>query len=193
MAQTLLERIATKAANANVNQRLESARWFRSKLATMRVSPRTLITEQRTNLRSKRTTHIIGKMFSFFYDPKTKESLSWYDRFPLVIPVQETVDGFVGLNLHYLNPKMRMLFMSKLVKFVSDENYDEKTRMRLTWRLVNTGTLRRYALPSVKRYIRGNIKSRLLEFQAEEWVMAVFLPTERFKGASKQKVWKESL
>ena len=197
MAQTLLERIAAKAAAANVDQRLESAQWFRIKLRQLRtVHTNRLFLEQRANWRSKTLKgrqHLIGRMFSFFYDPKMKESLPWYDRFPLVIPVQETIDGFVGLNLHYLTPKMRMFFLSKLVSFVSDDNYDEKTRMQLTWRLVKGATLGRYAQPSVKRYIRENIKSRLLEFQAEEWVMAVFLPTERFKGASKQKVWKESL
>ena len=193
MAQTLLERIAEKAAKANVNQHLESIRWFRSKVSGVRISPRKLLSEQRTNLRSKGLKgrqRLIGRMFSFFYDPKTKETLPWYDRFPLVIPVQETSDGFIGLNLHYLNQKSRMFFLSNLATFVSDNKYDENTRMKLTWRLVKSGTLKKYALPTVKRYDRSHIKSRLLEFQSDEWVMAVFLPTERFKGASKQKVWK---
>ena len=45
-----------------------------------------------------------GGMFLFFYNPKLKDKLPYYDRFPLVIPLERYADGFLGINLHYLPP-----------------------------------------------------------------------------------------
>ena len=196
--QTLLERLSQQASSAAVNKKLsmKSAQWFRLKLREIRtLRPTRLMQEQKHHLRAKGIKgrqKLIGRMFSFFYDPKMKETLPWYDRFPLVIPIQETTDGFIGLNLHYLSPRIRMFFLARLASFVSDDRYDEKTRMRLAWRLVKGGKLGPYTKKTVKRYIRTNIQSRLLEFPADEWVMAAFLPTENFVGAGKSKIWIET-
>ena len=44
----------------------------------------------------------VGSMYMYFYDPKHKATLPYYDRFPLTIVVGEAPGGFYGLNLHYL-------------------------------------------------------------------------------------------
>jgi hypothetical protein len=41
----------------------------------------------------------VGSMQMFFYDPKTKETLPYYDTFPLVVVVGPAEGGFYGLNL----------------------------------------------------------------------------------------------
>ena len=43
-----------------------------------------------------------GEMYLFFYDPKFKNVLPYYDRMPLVLPFRVVNDGFYGINLHYL-------------------------------------------------------------------------------------------
>ena len=42
-----------------------------------------------------------GLLNMFFYDPKLKEKLKYYDLFPLVLPLEKYRDGFLGINFHY--------------------------------------------------------------------------------------------
>jgi hypothetical protein len=44
----------------------------------------------------------------------------------------------------------------------------------------------------VKRYLENNVRSRFLYIPAEEWDIALMLPTERFKKSKKSRVWKDS-
>ena len=44
----------------------------------------------------------IGKMFFYGYNPKTKNTLPYYDIFPLVIMVRGLDNGWHGLNLHLI-------------------------------------------------------------------------------------------
>ena len=46
-----------------------------------------------------------GRLNMFFYDPKFKKTLPYYDTFPLVLPLEPYSDGFLGINLHYLPMK----------------------------------------------------------------------------------------
>ena len=45
-------------------------------------------------------TPYYGKMNMFFYDPKHKKKLPYYDTFPLVLPIERYNDGFLGINFH---------------------------------------------------------------------------------------------
>ena len=47
---------------------------------------------------------IIGSMQMFFYDPKHKETLPYYDKVSFVNYIKTRKGGFLGLNLHYLPP-----------------------------------------------------------------------------------------
>jgi hypothetical protein len=138
------------------------------------------------------TKVFIGQMFFFFYDPKTKETLPYYDRFPLVIPIEMYDDGFLGLNLHYLDPGLRVMLLDRLMEFASNKNLDEKTKLRLSYDLIANASKLAMAKPCIKRYLFSHIQSRFINIAPSEWDIAVFLPAESFVGASKQKVWKES-
>ena len=54
-----------------------------------------------------RSSTVIGKMYFFFYDPKHKDKLPIYDKFPLFFPIEIYPDGFLGLKLHYLSTNER--------------------------------------------------------------------------------------
>ena len=41
-----------------------------------------------------------GMMYAFYYDPKHKETLPYYDTYPLVVIVELNSKGILGLNLH---------------------------------------------------------------------------------------------
>ena len=135
---------------------------------------------------------MLGQMYGFVYDPKGKNTLEYYDAFPLVIPIEDYSDGFLGLNLHYLDPRNRALLMDGLYDAVSDEEYDEKTRLKLTYEVLAGASKYRYFRPCVKRYLTSHVRSRYLKIESSEWDNIIFLPLERFEKANRKQVWADS-
>ena len=121
--------------------------------------------------------------------------MPWYDTFPLVFPVKKFSDGFLGLNLHYLAPKDRAILMDQLKEYTTNENYDETTKLRLTYNTIMNSRLRR-AKPTIHRYLNGKVKSQFIHISANEWESALFLPVERFKSQTQsvtnEMVWRHS-
>jgi hypothetical protein len=135
----------------------------------------------------------IGMMYCFFYDPKTKADLPYWDKFPVILVLEKYNDGFLGLNLHYLPVKMRMAFMSKLMKFAQLTPEDDIKRMRVSYEILNA--TKRYAefKPMLKRYLFNHLRSKLLMVQPNEWDVAAMLPIQQFRGARTSTVWKDSM
>jgi hypothetical protein len=135
---------------------------------------------------------MIGKMYFYFYDPKTKDTMPYYDRFPLVIPIERYNDGFLGLNLHYIHPKYRIILLDKLSDTMSNDTYDEKTKLKINYRYLAAASRIFEANPCIKRYLFTQIESRFLEITADEWDIAAMLPVESFVGATTSKVYADS-
>ena len=131
-------------------------------------------------------------MYFFSYNPKWKDKLPWYDTFPLVFPIEKYPDGFLGLNFHYLAPKHRAILMDQLKAFANNKKYDETTRLRLTYNMLKGFTKIKRARPTVHRYLSSKVNSKFVLVNADEWEVALFLPVERFKKASKKQVWAQS-
>ena len=111
----------------------------------------------------------------FAYDPKFKQTLPYYDRFPLIFPIDFAKGGFYGINFHYLQPGARVNFLRQLSRFASDKNYDKKTRY-------NIGELSgRYYKKTIKHYLYSQVRSSFLNITADEMAIAIFLPVARFK------------
>ena len=69
-----------------------------------------------------------GRLNMFFYDPKFKKTLPYYDTFPLVLPLEPYSDGFLGINLHYLPMKLRLQLLDRLVDYSNNTKFDESTK-----------------------------------------------------------------
>ena len=138
------------------------------------------------------STSVLGKMYFYSYDPKWKNDLPWYDTFPLVFPIEKYPDGFLGLNFHYLAPKHRAILMDQLKMFANNKKYDETTKLKLTYNMLKGFTKIKRAKPTVHRYLTSKVKSKYVLVNADEWEVALFLPVERFRKASKKKVWAHS-
>ena len=185
----LIDRINQSLAKEGIQPRTSKARtWLRSKISNLNVAPRTVM-EDRQRLKDK---SIIGKMYFFFYSPKLEESLPFYDKFPLVIPIDERKDGFLGLNLHYIHPKQRIIMLDKLSSTATNNSFDETTKLRLNYDFLKKSMNIFEAKPCMKRYLFTHVKSRFLEIEASEWDIAALLPVESFEKASTSKVYSES-
>ena len=185
----LLDRINQSLRKQGLTPRTNQARaWLQSKVTELKPTRQALL-QDKTRLRD---STIIGKMYFYFYDPKTKEKMKYYDRFPLVIPIERYNDGFLGLNLHYIHPKYRMTMLDKLSATANNSAYDEKTKLRISYKYLAAASKVFEATPCIKRYLFSQIESRFLEISADEWDIAALLPMESFVGASTSKVYADS-
>jgi hypothetical protein len=137
----------------------------------------------------------IGNLYYFSYIPKNKDTLPYYDTFPLALPIEVHDNGFTAINFHYLPPTERAILMDRILDMF-DAPFDERrvlNRSRLSYNVLdNMGSLYKYFKPAIKRYLFRNIKSRFIELEESEWKVALFLPVHRFVGASESQIWQES-
>lgn len=189
MAQTLLQRLQSSLQKDGLVPGSRQAQaWLRQKTKNLKPTREGLFKDQE-QLRDKT---IIGRMYYFFYDPKLKDTLPYYDRFPLVIPIERYSDGFLGLNLHYLSAKTRVRLLNKLSEYLTNDTYDEKTRFLISYDLLSGASSVPEFMPCLKRYLYAHVESRFLEIPAQEWDIACLLPNEQFVKRSTAAVHRES-
>jgi len=171
--------------------RSSSAReWFREKAKSAgKVSEQKILRGDTDRLKNRTT---IGKMFFFMYDAKHKATLPYYDKFPLIFPVDRVQGGFYGLNFHYLPLKLRAQLMDALYDITNNERYDESTKLKLSYGVLKGAEKFKLFQPTFKRYLSSQVRSRFVEVYPSEWDIALWLNSEQFVGASKTKVWADS-
>ena len=165
--------------------------WFDNKAAEMtklRVTPARLLKEAGTNL----THNIIpGRMYCFMYDPKNKETLPYYDTFPLVIPFGRDKSSFIGLNFHYLNYKDRMFVFRELLKISGNTALTDTTKIKYTWEIAMRASTNKFAKVCVKRYLYSHVGSPFMAVQPNDYHTILMLPVQRFVGATNSRVWSQ--
>ena len=164
MAKTVFDKILDTTTGP------KSYDWYRKQVQAMTTpGARSLINQGKATIRPK-----YGVMNLFGYDPKFKETLPLYDRFPLIFPLEPAKGGFYGINFHYLQPGARVNFLRQFSRFATDKNYDKNTRY-------NIGELTgRYFKKTIKRYLNNQVRTSFLNIPADEMAIAIFLPVARF-------------
>ena len=121
--------------SGQIPARTNSAReWFRDTAGKMnRINEREMM---KGDVSRMTTQPLLGSMYMFYYDPKHKEELPYYDRFPLIFPYKKVKGGFMGLNLHYLPLQLRAKLMDGLYDFANNTRYDESTKLKLSYELM---------------------------------------------------------
>jgi hypothetical protein len=169
---------------------LDARDWYREKAREVRsVNPAKIISQ---NTKYNRNQIRPGFMYLFGYDPKTKEDLPYYDKFPLIFPFESMEGGFLGMNLHYLPPLMRARLMDNLYDLVNNERFDETTKIKASYNFLNSAARYKYFKPCIKRYLNSHVMTKFLLIPASEWDVALFLPLERFQKENKNTVYRES-
>lgn len=189
----LFQNLELEAFRKGINPRTaESREWFRRKVQNLRrINRRQLMQEDEINL-VNRQNPLIGSMNMFFYDPKHKDTLPLYDRFPLAIIIGPAEKGFYGLNLHYLPPVLRAKLLDSLMDITNNKKYDETTKFELSYKMLQGAAKFKYYKPCLKHYLTQHVKSRLARVQAPEWEIATFLPTADWAKTSSSQVYKQS-
>lgn len=133
-----------------------------------------------------------GRMYMYVYDAKHKDTLPYWDAFPLVFPVSSFPGGFTGINLHYLQPILRARLMDALYDITNNKRYDDTTRLKISYNTLKAASATSYFKPCFKQYLYGHVRSRFIYIEPKEWDIALFLPLQRFQKATAQQVWKET-
>jgi len=117
-----------------------------------------------------------GHLYMFEYKAKMKY-LPYYDRNPLVYVIKASPTEFFGANLHYMNPKKRIMAVKRLMEGRID-------------------------IPKkcFHKYLQNHVDGLLLDLSIDEWDTAILLPTEDFVkniGSTafpydKELVWEET-
>ena len=163
---------------SKAKQKKKSVAWFKAKVG-----------ESAKGFRKKAKLGP-GKIYTFGYDAKYKDILPYWDKFPLIVVLDAYKDGFLGLNFHYISPVERMKFFSKILKFATQkgevEDMTDKARFNVSWDAVRNI---KHADKMIHKYLYGHVRTSLLEAPPNEWENVIFLPYQKFVGASAKSVW----
>ena len=170
MVTSILEPIVNKQGSV-----IKSANWYRNAITTMGAGV-TAAKLMRSGKLTQRPN--VGLLNMFFYDPKFKQTLPLYDRFPLVLPLDSMPGGFIGLNFHYLRPGTRFRLLEQLQQYATNNKMDRTTRLDVSYNRVKNLTILR---PAVKKYLYNHVRSNFLKIDLTEAATAVFLPVQQFK------------
>jgi hypothetical protein len=191
MAESLVQKLEREAFRSGIQSRTAQSReWFQQKLKQMGDINRHKLLKD--DAFQKRQRFGIGNMYMFFYDPKHRETLPYYDSFPLTIMVGPAPGGFYGLNLHYLHPTLRAKLLDELLGTTNNKRYDETTKFKINYQILQSVKNLKYFKPCFKHYLTKHVDSSIALVEAPEWEIAVFMPTEQFNKKSKRSVWAES-
>lgn len=172
----------------------DAIRWYRDEAKKVRsVNVNRLVhgaSENRTFKRMDKSA--IGEMCMFHYDAKLKDTLPYWDQVPLIFVIDDTdAKHFLGINLHYLSPYRRAKLMDALYELAEKEK-DQVRRLKISYKILKSASKFAYFKPCVKSYLKTHVRSRFLYVDPKMWDTALLLPTQRFVGASNEKVWRDS-
>lgn len=187
---SLFTKLNKGAGKAGIQKNTKQAQtWFKKQIKNLgSVTPSKILKDDGL---SKASTPISGQMYHYVYDPKHKDTLPHYDRFPLTIFIEPAKGGFYGLNLHYLAPGVRARFLDELMD-TAPKRITDTSRLKISYDLLKGVQKYKEFQPCFKHYLTSHIKSNIVRVPMTEWDIAIFLPTEQFEGAKAQSVWRYS-
>ena len=188
--ESIFDKLQAKAYKKQIPAQTKQSRdWFRSELRGIRVKSDDILNDK--NL-ERRTRPAPGRMYTYFYDPKHKATLPYYDRFPLIIMVGPAEKGFYGVNLHYLPIPLRAKLLDELLTITNNKKFDESTRFKISYDFLKNSSNLGAFKPCFKHYLIHKVESEIKFLSSDLWEIAAFLPTARFKGATSAKVHSDS-
>ena len=186
----LFQKVEFEAFRAGITPRTrESRAWFRKRVQNMRVNRRELMN---ADMIEKRPSSISGAMYMFFYDAKNRDTLPYWDAFPVIIAVGPAKGGFYGLNLHYLPIPLRAKFLDGLMEIVNNKRFDETTQFQLSYQFLKSTSKMRYFKPCFKHYLTSQVEGQLSYIPPPEWEIATFLPAAQWQKGGQSQAYRDA-
>jgi len=135
----------------------------------------------------------VGRLYLFFYDPKWKLKLPYFDRYPCVFPLSIDSGGMLGLNMHYLDYYSRAMLMEQLRLLANNAQVPENRKLNIAYDILTQSAARYKGFKAcIKRYLWGHVRSRFLRVPYDQWTMTIMLPLAQFEKKSGVHIWRES-
>ena len=173
MANSILDPLVDKAGGIR-----KTAAWYRNAVSSIadRATATRLMRSGKLNGRPS-----IGRLNMYFYDPKYKKTLPYYDRFPLVLPLERIPGGFAGINFHYLRPGARFTLLERLQRFSVRNEVSSRNRFDVSYdRVKNLPMVKN----TIKKYLYSHVRSSFLRIDYDKAALSVYLPVAQFKKGS---------
>lgn len=177
-----IRRFALKVKDWNDKEQKTSVRWYLNQIQKLNVN------SQKFLMREQRAEGIdIGDMYYFRYVAKHRDTLPYWDSYPMIFPFNILPDGFMGLNLHYVHPVVRAVLLDSL-----ESVSKKKDAMAINWQILKGASQQPYIRHTVKRYLFSQVSSHFVKIEKRDWMPAMLMPLQQFHGASAEKVWSEA-
>lgn len=171
-----------------------SLKWFQRYIT--RNYHRTKPQELHTDTKLHTTFPIVGYMYFFKYDAILKDVLPVWDKYPLIFPFDRYRDEetnheyLLGINLHYLPPKLRFEAMKALLTLRNEKRYRDSTRLLISWNILKHLSNSHFYRHSVKKYRMDHIQSKFVKIPSQSWEMALYLPLAEWQNDNKHRAWR---
>ena len=188
--ESLLDKVSDAIRTGTVGKEIKrSARWFHDKIKGLKGEVRNRFSrtnaakfyrdaETKINPALLHRRASLGDMYCYYYNPKHRDKLPYYDRFPMMMLISADQDTFLGLNFHYLRPKLRAILLDRVSAKIGG-GIPKWNRLKKIPEIERV----------VKRYRFDHIMRKVIPIEENEQEIAIFLPLERFKKASPSKIW----
>ena len=191
--ESFLSKVSDVIKTGTVGQEVRrSAQWFQDKIKGLKGEVKNRFSstnaakfyreaETKVNPNVLKRRAELGDLFCYYYNPKYRATLPYYDMFPMIMLIGAEKDTFLGINFHYLRPKWRAVLLDRVSSKIGN-GLPRWSKLRQI----------RQIAPTIKRYRFDHIMKRVIPIEENEQEIAIFLPTERFRKSAKAKVWAES-
>lgn len=130
----------------------------------------------------------VGQFFIFEYDAKHKDTLPYWDKYPFALIIDADNTGFLGLNFHYLPPRLRKVVMDKLIGYKKKAG-TPRAYLKVAYPMLKAAMQTKLLSPMVHRYLYKQIRSNFIIVHEGAWENAAMLPVQQFQGATANQVW----
>jgi len=190
--ESFLSKVSDAVRSGTVGKEVKrSAKWFQDKIKGLKGTVKNRFSSTNAAKFYRESEKIndavfkrrvsLGDLFCYYYNPKYRKTLPYYDMFPMIMLLSAEKETFLGINFHYLRPKWRAILQDRVTAKIGG-GLPKWSKLRQI----------RQVAPTIKRYRYDHIMRKVIPIEEDEQEIAIFLPTERFKKSGKTKVWSES-
>ena len=190
--ESFLSKVSDAVRSGTVGKEVKrSAQWFQDKIKGLKGEVRNRFSSTNAAKFYRESEKIndavfkrrvsLGDLFCYYYNPKYRKTLPYYDMFPMIMLLSAEKETFLGINFHYLRPKWRAILLDRVTAKIGG-GIPKWSKLRKI----------RQIAPTIKRYRFDHIMLKVIPIEEDEQEIAIFLPTEKFKKSGKSKIWTES-